>query len=766
MSRPRSTPTTGLLLATIGLLLVGPRPAAARQRGEDPPIRIENIRVGLAEDFKDQAYKIGTWTPVRVDLQAGPDRFRGDLRLSVPDDAGVPTYTHRRVEVPARTTESFLSYVRPGDSTVEFIAEVYDEARGRRRASGRHDDAVWIDPDQLVIASLGHAGGLDKVIGRAEFQPDQSNPTAPVTRLFLAKVGVPDGLPDQWYGYDAAEVVVLDTNDRAALDALQDFRSLPLSRWVRNGGHLVVAIGANWQAVASGDSALRDLLPALPTGRTDITEDPGALESFAGSASGLPIGEDRRLLVTNFEPVDGRTVQTLLDARALGGPVIVRGSYGLGRVTLVGLDVDQRPFVDWEDRDSFWLPILDLGGREPVIAGPANATFYGYELRDLSSYLHRSLEQFEGVRLVPFGWVAFFVFLYILMIGPGDYFFLKKVVKRMELTWITFPAIVVAVSLVAYVAAYWIKGTDLRLNRVDVVDVDQRDGGEDDESRSLVRGTSFATLFSPQNRDYDVTMLPLPIDAADPSAEPPADPKTVEQVIMTWFGQAEQRFGGMGNTGGTALTSSGYSYESFGDPLSSQPPERLQGVRVPIWTTKALVGTWYDAAPAALSVRLRDLGADRLEGTVTNRLGRTLRDAVLLYGDEVYLFERPIEPNETIRVDTLPNRSLAGYLGQFREGLGQVYTYDVDARVNVSRSGLVRALSFARGARQQGQAKPNLVLSDLDLTAQLALGRPILLADLDGPSAALLLDGEVPAEALRSESTVLRVLLPPPAARR
>ena len=77
----------------------------------------------------------------------------------------------------------------------------------------------------------------------------------------------------------------------------------------------------------------------------------------------------------------------------------------------------------------------------------------------------------------------------------------------MELTWITFPTIVVVVSLVAYAAAYAVKGTDLRINRVDVVDVDQgvrRDG----EPRILVRGTSFATLFSPQNRDYDVTVAP------------------------------------------------------------------------------------------------------------------------------------------------------------------------------------------------------------------------------------------------------------------
>ena len=109
--------------------------------------------------------------------------------------------------------------------------------------------------------------------------------------------------------------------------------------------------------------------------------------------------------------------------------------------------------------------------------------FYQSGVSDLSSQLRLGLEQFPGVKLIPFGWVAFFIFLYILLIGPGDYLFLKKVLKRMELTWITFPTIVVTVSLLAYFAAYRLKGNDLLVNKVDVIDVDQAAG--------LVRGRTI-----------------------------------------------------------------------------------------------------------------------------------------------------------------------------------------------------------------------------------------------------------------------------------
>ena len=104
-------------------------------------------------------------------------------------------------------------------------------------------------------------------------------------------------------------------------------------------------------------------------------------------------------------------------------PLVLRGPYGFGRVTVVGLDVDQKPFAAWEDKKLYWDKVLDLRGRgieaDSMVSGRSGAT-------ELSTALNASLQRFPGVRLVPFGWVAFFVFLYILLIGPGDYFFLKQ----------------------------------------------------------------------------------------------------------------------------------------------------------------------------------------------------------------------------------------------------------------------------------------------------------------------------------------------------
>ena len=129
----------------------------------------------------------------------------------------------------------------------------------------------------------------------------------------------------------------------------------------------------------------------------------------------------------------------------------------------------------------------------------------------------------------------------------------------MELTWITFPTIVVTVSLVAYYAAYLLKGNDLLVNKVDVVDIDQAAG--------LARGKTWISLFSPQNRDYTLRTIPVPLDrdtaplaAADPSGEP-ARPPSGTEVVTSWFSAPENQFGAMGNSGRRfSFAGNGYTY--------------------------------------------------------------------------------------------------------------------------------------------------------------------------------------------------------------
>ncbi len=488
----RGTIAATAFLAVVALL--GTTGTAWGQRDE-PPVTVENIRVG----FQD-VYKFGAWAPVWVDLKAGRARFSGSLEVVVPDDDGTPTVMQRPVSLEANGFATFVTYVRSGSRSPEMSLRVRDE-NGRPVTRGidvlnRNPRLNQLDSGQILLVTVGDPRGVSDIPTLSGFQGGSSSTVG--TEMVIARIEKPEQIPGRWYGFDAVEALVLDTSDRDVMDAIIAGRGQGLREWVRNGGHLVVAVATNWQQVRG--SMLGEMLPAIPNGTTRLN-DLRILESYAGASKPFPADATN---VAVLEGADERGGQVVASSSAT--PLVVRGPYGFGRVTVVGLDVAGKPFADWEDKPLFWAKVIDLqarpgGGPQQNIPGVIRQS----NVSDLASLLGRSLEQnFEGVTLVPFGWVAFFVFLYILLIGPGDYLFLRKVVKRMELTWITFPAIVILVSVVAYFAAYAVKGTDLRINKVDVVDVDPAAG--------VARGTTWATVFSPQNRDYGMSVSPLPLD--------------------------------------------------------------------------------------------------------------------------------------------------------------------------------------------------------------------------------------------------------------
>ena len=161
--------------------------------------------------------------------------------------------------------------------------------------------------------------------------------------------------PARWYGYDAARAIVIDTADRETLAALDALRGQPLVDWVARGGHLVVSVGANWQAVR--DSVLAPILPGLPSGQEKVAS-LEALDQFAGTTKPITPPGTPPVMVTKLEEIEERGGTVLSDVSKM--PLVVRGAHGFGRVTLIALDVDQKPFSDWVDRSLFWVRAIDF----------------------------------------------------------------------------------------------------------------------------------------------------------------------------------------------------------------------------------------------------------------------------------------------------------------------------------------------------------------------------------------------------------------------
>jgi hypothetical protein len=348
------------------------------------------------------------------------------------------------------------------------------------------------------------------------------------------------------------------------------------------------------------------------------------------------------------------------------------------------------------------------------------------------------MDRFEGVQPVHFSVVAVLICLYILLIGPGDYFFLKLVLRKMEYTWITFPLIVLTVSGGAYLLANWLKGDQLRLNQVDLIDVDTTTG--------VARGTSWANVFSPQMDYYNVSAQPqLPNGKRPQSGD----------VLMSWLNAPGSAARGMSMGESNRLRwSRAYAFQP---DLAA-----MSGVPIQVWSTKSFLVHWKqpiatDAGQPYLASDLQSTTEHDLNGSVTNSLDVPLTECLLIYGlarDEgaeawSYAIDR-IEPGATVLLGSSQAQAPVKLRNIFTkpelvgEGKGryheEITPYDPESNDPGSH---LRLMLFYDVVGARGYTRLlNRSQGRLDLSRQIRAGRAILFGKADRAGTILQRDGE------------------------
>jgi hypothetical protein len=694
--------------------------------------QIEDLKPG----FLGQ-YKVGNWCPVRVLVTADGDGFTGILDLSASDSDGVmvhyglPQGTEggRIVTLAANQSAYFMSYVKPGKLDASITARLLEVGTGKevnRREFSPDSNQIPAPLRQEVAltVALGRPAGLDSsLIGKRPGFAEEHYRTA---QLESGRE-----LPARWYGYEGVNQVVLATSNPRMLDEMDLAAQQSLEAWVKNGGHLVVSISDSWQRVLK--SFLGPMLPAEIEGTVTVSQ-LRELEAFAGAPVPIKLRPGTRL--PKLVRLRGKLLVGTPEI-----PIVVQAPYGLGMVTLTALELDREPFSSWEAKTDFWIKLLQFG-RLGDTSEQALQAYATEAMTDLSSALHTHLEQFEGISLVSFQWVALLIFLYILLIGPGDYFFVKRVLKRMELTWITFPTLVVLVSLGAWFGARWLKGTELRINKIDLVDLDQASG--------TVRGTSWFALFSPQVERYDIGMAPtLGIDRK-------ARPADEYRTLVSWYGVPEDSLGGFQRPGGVGLFGRSYRY--------GPDAQSLAGVPIQNWAMKGFSARWHGGAGPTIDVELERTPGDHLRGTVTNRLSEPIDNAVLAFAHRVYPLGK-LAPGAALRVERSTPEDLANYVVRRSAGTAAA-TGAARSRRSVDSfhpANTLLVMMFNRLLPADARRPRNDYLHDLDLSGHLMHQRAILIGDVPGDGARLKLgDRELTAgkQPNLTTYTAIRVLVP------
>jgi hypothetical protein len=651
------------LLISAGLLFVLPTVGEAQQR---KPLVIEQVQIGFGPSQPLAKFKDGFWTPVYVELRAWLDReipAGGKLVVeSVDSDDVRSRYT---VDLPRMDPDekiTVLTYTRAANSKTEIIVTA---VLADRVVATKQEDYLALDLGQHLYLTLGSRQG--DVMLRA-LNPIQ-NRTGPAARRVVEEEQLYDKdggknvtsledirmMPNRWFGFDPVDVIILTTGNRdgflTALLNEQEGRKEALAEWVRRGGRLVVAVGAN-QDVVSKLNVISGMLPVAINGNRQMSQ-LRSVELYAGATAGSfqparsrvnPNAPAPPIEIAKLEAKPGREFRREVEERD-GTPIIVRGPYGLGSVTVVAFDLDKPPFKGWSGEGAFWDKLLkdNAPAFQPFSLDARSRYTQNAENPDLATQLETNLEEFEDVPVISFGWVALFILLYILVVGPLDYFFLKKVVKRLELTWITFPTVVITISVAAYFTAYWLKGNDQKINKVDLIDIDLQ--------TEQVCGYSWFTIFSPRIQHYTVGLEPV-----EPGWAPQPGPgRPGGSTLVTWMGRPE--IGPYGSNRGQSQGLFRRAYDYTPDATA------MVGVPIQVWSTKSFAASWQanlDPGAPPVSANLRRLANqnDKLSGTITSHLPVKLDDVAIYYRpyDKWYSLEGGLLPNNRQLLDTLESQ--------------------------------------------------------------------------------------------------------------
>lgn len=763
-----STLVLSLLLSGDGALHAGEN---ANDFREEPGVEITNVSLGIGGQFK-----IGKWASADVEVTVSQP-VSAHLSVDVSDpDGNMVSYHTETIELSGTGSHKLSCLFRCGRLNSLIHLKINDGSKVLATRQIRISQNLKTDDHRMfmqsvrLIATLGIPAGLLQ----EEQESNQNSSPAKANRvdekpLEVVELTHPDQLPKQSTAFDSLDAVIISGSV-----ALDEERNQALRQWVHQGGHLVLSVGNDVETYQQS-TLYQWVGEHIPLEGQSRISDFSRLEAYAASKQRLPFAS--RLKVAKIRTHDlvennssGKQVSKpgfsgRVYVTALNGPLLVRVPYGFGRITFLGLDLHRPPVATWKPTKNLIRKIL-LGERRGL--GRQHQS-RGRQLKesgitDLASQLHASLENFPLVRRFSIWKVLSYSLLYLLMIGPLDYLLVHRLLKKPQLTWLTFPLIIALAVFLAAGSASDLNGTALRLNQLDIVDLDV-------ESQS-VRTRSWLTLYSPESRRYHVSAEPAELGKTDSPSTPSQKSRATVIPKIAWRGIPENTFEGMYREGGFEIGRPNYRLAAGASAIENLP--------VSIWSTKGLVATWEQQTPRFVESDLTSSGTGQVSGTITHHLNAPLEDWILAYGDRVI---RSRDAGALLKLAPGRPLSLANNPGLRTRRLSEFLTSTTATQVKRKRGSqidiLVRQKKYDPMVRDMSQilrmltfhdstggtlytGLENNTLRNSDLSALLLLDRAVLFARINAPAARYILktSDSTNLEYQADQSTFVRIILP------
>lgn len=510
-------------------------------------------------------FKYGEWLPVFVELEnIGPDLL-GEIRVIITSPTGQLDF-NLPAELPSGARKRYTLYILPNNfsrsAKVEFV--VGDETYLTRQTK-----LAVIPNDRYVIGSVSV-----NVAGLAEVNPPQL--TGRRERADLINLALAD-LPERHEGWRILNALILNDIDTSALTPTQ---RTALSRWVAEGGRLVIGGGAGAARTLAGLPA--ELQPVTLAGQQEVATLPG-LERFAGASILVP----GPFLLAQAQPTPHANVLLNNEVRPdnpSASALIVELPFGAGHVDFVALDLSQSPFNAWAGVTDFVEKLLSPGAAWPQFLA---ADIAPQQMSD--SQMYYALTNLPSLDLPSIRFLGLLLTGYILLVGPVNYLVLRWR-DRMSWAWITIPLLTLVFSGLAYGLGFGLRGSDIIINEISIVELGQ--------SSQPKRAQTYVGIFSPRRQSYDIQI----------NAE----------TLLRPLGQgAYDPWGGSVNTGGTMRVSQGN-------------PARIQGLTIDQWSMQSFMAETPPGEQTELMVQLT-AGRNGIWGKVENQSAGTWEDVIFIF---------------------------------------------------------------------------------------------------------------------------------------
>lgn len=523
----------------------------------------------------DGNFKYGEWLPLTAEIENPGGDLEAELQVSVANGSYAVVY-NRPVELPAGAHKIVPVYVLANNFS--RVLEVRLVSGSRLLAS----QTLNVHPQPNItylVGILSPQRGAIALLNGVELG-------VPPRAKLLVDLSL-DDLPERAEGLASFDLLIFNDLDTSRLSAAQ---SEALLGWVQRGGRLVIGGGGNAALSLSG---LPQVLRPL--------EASGALEVNASALGGLArfTGTDAPQAPGSFLLAAGE-----LDpqARILAGdaarPLLVERKVHKGAVDWCALDLSASPFEGWSGALAFWQTLVS-----PGTAYPADMP-QDMSLRQLrSGSMYGALTNIPSLDLPSVRSLSILLALYVLLVGPVNYLVLRRL-RRLHLAWVSIPVLTVLFAAGAFAIGYSLRGNDLVLNKIAVVEA---------QPHGPARVTTYIGLFSPRRQAYNIEVKG---EGLVSPGEQYYDMSVMPQLEMN---------------------------------IQQSNPSLVRGLAVNQWSMQSLMSedSWADFGSLSGDLRLK---GDTLTGSVRNDTRQTLKDAVLAVN---HRFQKlgDLAPGQEVQID-------------------------------------------------------------------------------------------------------------------